>query len=65
MPEDRLKVKVIEGTACPKCDAFIPMSDMPDVSAERFQCGECGELYGEREDARDCYKRHLAERRTQ
>lgn len=50
-----MKVKRVQGFRCPDCDAFIPKDDIPIVD-EAFQCGECDEVYDDRDEAKECCK---------
>ena len=50
-----MKVKTVKGTACPECDSFILKDDIPEIT-ERYQCGECEEIYEDRDEAEECCK---------
>jgi len=50
-----MKVKVVKGIVCPECDEFILKDDIPEVE-ERYQCGECEEIYEDRDEAKECCK---------
>ena len=50
-----MKVKAIKGIACPECDCFVLKEDMPEVET-RYQCGECDEVYEDRDAAKECCK---------
>ena len=50
-----MKVKSIKAIACPECDGKILVEDIP-VPQEFFQCGECDEMYEDREEAKECCK---------
>ena len=49
--------KAVKGWLCPSCDAFHLTEDEPIPEEEtRYQCGECEELYEDREKANECCK---------
>ena len=48
-----MKVKVIKGMECPECGEFIPKEDFPELTS-RYQCGECEEIYDDRDEAKEC-----------
>ena len=48
-----MKVQTIEGIECPECSAFIPEDNTPQLE-ERYQCGECEEVYEDRDKAEEC-----------
>lgn len=50
-----MKVKEVKGTVCPECAEFILEEDMAEEST-RFQCGECNEIYEDRDEAKECCK---------
>ena len=50
-----MRAKTVRGIVCPECDSFILREDVPEVE-ERYQCGECGESYEDRDDAKECCK---------
>ena len=50
-----MKVKQIKGIACPGCDEFIPAVDIP-AEETRYQCGECEEIYEDKDEAKECCK---------
>lgn len=50
-----MKVKVVKGISCPDCNYFILKEDIPEVT-EQYQCGECEEIYDDKEDAKECCK---------
>ena len=50
-----MKVKTVKGIACPECDAFHLKDDIPEI-VERYQCGECEEIYEDRDEAKECCK---------
>ena len=50
-----MKVKAVKGYECPECSEFILKDDLPEVT-ERYQCGECEEIYEDRVEAKECCK---------
>ena len=50
-----MKVKAVKGMRCPECDGFVPKEELPEVGT-MYQCGECGEVYEDREEAKECCK---------
>mgnify|MGYP001595137471 CR=1 FL=1 len=52
---EAMKVKKVEGFKCPECDAYIPKEDVPEVSI-LYQCGECEEVFEDRDEAKECCK---------
>jgi len=50
-----MKVKAVKGIVCPGCDEFVLKEDIPEVE-ERYQCGECEEIYEDRDEAKECCK---------
>lgn len=50
-----MKVKKAVGVVCPECEAFIRKVDMPG-EVTWFQCGECEEIYEDRDEAKECCK---------
>ena len=52
-----MKVKSIKGYEIEDVeqDGFVQKDDLPLLS-ERYQCGECNELYEDRDEALECCK---------
>ena len=50
-----MKVKTVKGIVCPECDACVLEEDIPKVD-NLYQCGECEEVYADREEAKECCK---------
>lgn len=50
-----MKVKTVKGYRCPTCDEFFLKEELPEVE-EIYQCGECEELYEDRDEAKECCK---------
>ena len=48
-----MKVKTLVGFKCPECEEFVAKDDIPEV-VTLYQCGECEEVYDEREEAKEC-----------
>ena len=51
-----MKVKQVKGIQCSECGEFILASDIPTEHEVRFQCGECEEIYKDRNEAKECCK---------
>mgnify|MGYP001567609093 CR=1 FL=1 len=49
-----MKIKLVKGYECPECSEFASKDDFEP--AERYQCGECEELYEDRDEAKECCK---------
>ena len=50
-----MKVKQVKGIICPECEEFILKDDIPEEDI-RYQCEECGEIYEDRDEAKECCK---------
>lgn len=50
-----MKVKSVKGFTCPDCSVFISKEDLTEL-VEQFQCGECEEIYKDRDEAKECCK---------
>ena len=50
-----MKVKAVKGIECPDCSTFILDEDIPETEV-RYQCGECDEIYSDRDEAKECCK---------
>ena len=50
-----MKVTVVKGLNCPECDAWIEEEAIPKVRTS-YECGECAEIYGDRDEAEKCCK---------
>ena len=50
-----MKVKTVKGYECPECMEFIPKDNLPELT-EHYQCGECEEMYEDKDDAKECCK---------
>ena len=50
-----MKVKTVKGYECPECMEFILKDDLPEAT-EQYQCGECEEVYEDRDEAKECCK---------
>ena len=48
-----MKVKAVKGYVCPECEEFVPLPAKTELTT-RYQCGECEELYEDRDDALEC-----------
>lgn len=52
-----MKVKVVKGYDVSDAieGEFLLKEDLPELT-ERYQCGECEEIYEDREEAKECCK---------
>ena len=50
-----MKAKQVKGFECPECGEWVPTPTKEDIEI-RYECGECGEVYADREDAVECCK---------
>ena len=54
-----MKVKQVKGIKCPECGAVVLEvvleGDIPQVET-LYQCGECEEVYEDRDEAKECCK---------
>ena len=51
-----MKVEVVKGYDVSDAeDDFLPKDDLPELT-ERYRCGECGEIYEVRNEAKECCK---------
>ena len=52
-----MKVTKVKGWKCPECEVITLVDELPPPEVEDFfQCGECDEVYGEKDEARECCK---------
>ena len=55
--EIKVKVTGIKVWVCPSCDEAHKIADEPlPVVGLHYRCGECEEVYEDRDDAKECCK---------
>lgn len=50
-----MKVKAVKGYECPESGCFIREDELPQITTW-YECGECGEVSEDKDEAKECCK---------